>query len=411
MEQIWFYLEPYIFISDDENKFLFYNTNTSQGLLFEKNDVINKTVKHLQNPVNMYSILIDVKDMKNSDLYNLIVSLQEAGYGDVIEGDLTKPVIMPPVLNLQKSVERLKKNNMPTGDNILSYLHEVTIYINGNCHRNCNECRHLFKQLPFCTISDNILDFEELNSFLSSIAYTYTNINITGGNPFQYPKLYELLDVLGKRFAMQTFIINYKNIPDDINVLYIFSFAQFRLKIVVSGIYQIEEMMLIADKLRQGKINQLWEIAITSIDEFEKAEQLNVHLSERDIEVEIKPFYTTNNLSFFEENIFLRQEDIISVNLDRQDVFALQALNTNDFGKLVILSDGKVYANVNQPSIGYFQEPIWDILCRELENGKSWRNTRYNISPCNQCCFKLICPSPSNYELVIGKPNLCHVKP
>jgi hypothetical protein len=41
--------------------------------------------------------------------------------------------------------------------------------------------------------------------------------------------------------------------------------------------------------------------------------------------------------------------------------------------------------------------------------GDSRRHSRYRTGPCNQCRFKLICPSPSSYESVIGKPNLCHV--
>lgn len=32
-------------------------------------------------------------------------------------------------------------------------------------------------------------------------------------------------------------------------------------------------------------------------------------------------------------------------------------------------------------------------------------------NPCNACIYQWLCPSPSNYELAIGKPNLCHVKP
>lgn len=26
------------------------------------------------------------------------------------------------------------------------------------------------------------------------------------------------------------------------------------------------------------------------------------------------------------------------------------------------------------------------------------------------CIYQWLCPSPSNYELVIGQPNLCHIK-
>lgn len=46
--------------------------------------------------------------------------------------------------------------------------------------------------------------------------------------------------------------------------------------------------------------------------------------------------------------------------------------------------------------------PIW-------EEGKSWFNIR-NQPPCNSCIYQWLCPPPSNYEIAIGRPNLCHVK-
>jgi pseudo-rSAM protein len=115
-------------------------------------------------------------------------------------------------------------------------------------------------------------------------------------------------------------------------------------------------------------------------------------------------------LTFFEENIFMKQEDILDIRLDRQGIFALQELNTYKFGKITLMPDGKIYADINKDSIGNIKEPIVDVLCRELIYGDSWRHTRYQVRPCNQCRFKLICPSPSHYESAIGKPNLCHVK-
>jgi pseudo-rSAM protein len=80
------------------------------------------------------------------------------------------------------------------------------------------------------------------------------------------------------------------------------------------------------------------------------------------------------------------------------------------FGKMAIAANGHVYADVNKKPIGSIKEPIEDLLCRELVSGESWRYTRYEVKPCKQCRFKLLCPSPSGYESAIGKQNLCHIK-
>jgi len=410
LENIWLYLDPYVFISEDSEWYLFYNTHIKKGIVFERNKVINKVVSYLQQTDNMYSILITMKELEDNRLYEFVQSLQEAGFGNIIEGKLPKPIVMQPFLNLQKSVERMKKNNIPVSENIMSYLHDVTIYLNGTCVHDCKECRNMFKQWTCCTKSKNTLDFKQLKNFLQSIAYACPTINITGGNPFQYPELFELFEVLGRNESMQTFIVNYLNLPEDLDLLYIFTNKSFQLKIIVCDSYQIDSLIATADKLKKGNINQLWEIGITSIGEFEKAEQLSEQLAEYDIRTTVKPYFDGENLEFFEDNIFVAQEDILAVEFDRQGVFALQALNTNDFGKITVLSDGKIYANINREPIGKIEEPIGGILCKELEAGISWRNTRYQVEPCSRCCFRLICPSPSNYEIAIGRSNLCHVK-
>lgn len=51
---------------------------------------------------------------------------------------------------------------------------------------------------------------------------------------------------------------------------------------------------------------------------------------------------------------------------------------------------------------------IDDIVLREMKRGQSWFRIR-NQEPCNKCVLQWLCPSPSDYELAIGRPNLCGV--
>jgi pseudo-rSAM protein len=408
---LWFYLEPYVFISEDQDEFLFYNASLGKSMSFGKSEIINKVVKYLQNSENMYSIRMGVKELENEQLYHFIQSLQEASFGDMMEGHLPKPVIMPPILSLQRNVERLKTSVSLLNENILSYLHELTVFVNGKCKHHCKSCRNMFKQYPCCTKSDDTLDFSLLNDFLYSISYTGASVNITGGDPFQYPEFYKLYEALGKMDSLKTCIVNYRNIPDYPDILNLFANESFRLKITVNDSYREETLIAIAERLQHSNVNQLWETGITSVREYENAERLSEQISRRNIEINIKPFYNQKNLDFFKENIFIQQEDLMAIELDRQDIFALQELNIHHFGKITLMPDGKVYADINKGAIGNIREQTGDILCRELVNGDSWRYTRYRTGPCNQCRFRLICPSPSSYESVIGKPNLCHVIP
>ena len=89
---------------------------------------------------------------------------------------------------------------------------------------------------------------------------------------------------------------------------------------------------------------------------FEVSSEEDVQQSERLIEqyqidkYRLKPNYTGNNIRFFENEVFLSKEDILSSPMTMKDFFARQAMNLYDFGKITILPNGDVYANLNHPS-------------------------------------------------------------
>lgn len=407
MDALWLYLEPYTFISEDSEYFFFYNADSQIGVSFRKNASIIPIVKNLQDPEKLYSIRIDTKELEDDYVYDFINIVQTNGYGDVIEGDLPKPIIMPPILNLQRSVERLRQHNLPISEKILSYLHEVVVYVNGECSLSCERCKNGYRQHLCCTRSKYTLDFTLLKNLLAAISYTGASITILGGDVFKYTYLEELFNVLKGMNSVHTLITNWRNIPNDLTILNLLLHESFKLKVIINNPYQVDSVISLAKKIKKIGVDQSWEVSIASLSEYEKADNLNQQLSDLNIGVSIKPFYDGYNIAFFEENVFIDMEDINELKLDRQEIFALQELNTNDFGKMIVLPDGMVYANINNESIGNIKDPVEGLLCKELESSESWRRTRYKMEPCNQCRFKLICPSPSNYEMVIGRNNLC----
>ena len=128
-------------------------------------------------------------------------------------------------------------------------------------------------------------------------------------------------------------------------------------------------------------------------------------------EYKIEPEYRGDNLPFFEENVFLYEEDILSKHLSMQDLMRNQILNSNDFGKLSVCSNGDMYTNELSPTVGnIWTNDVRKLIYKEMTEGHSWLRIR-DQKPCCDCIYQWLCPSPSNYELAIGKPNLCHVKP
>ena len=123
----------------------------------------------------------------------------------------------------------------------------------------------------------------------------------------------------------------------------------------------------------------------------------------------LKPVYTGSNIRFFEENVFLSKEDILSVHQTVKDIFSHQAINVYDYGKINIISNGDVYANLNHEVLGnIYVDNIYEIVQKEVSKGESWFRIR-DQAPCSNCVYQWICPSPSDYEILIGRPNLCSV--
>jgi hypothetical protein len=140
-------------------------------------------------------------------------------------------------------------------------------------------------------------------------------------------------------------------------------------------------------------------------------EDVNLILNKTNINnYQITPIYTGSNISFFETNVYLTKKDILAMPIPHRIIFCNQKLNSNFFGKLYILSDGTVKANMNTDVLGNIDEnSLLKIIEIELNKNTAWRKIR-NSKPCNDCLYQYLCPPPSNYETVIGKSYLCHVK-
>ena len=97
----------------------------------------------------------------------------------------------------------------------------------------------------------------------------------------------------------------------------------------------------------------------------------------------LTPIFTGENMRFFEENVFLTKEDILSPPIMTiKDFFSRQAMNIYDFGKINIMPNGDAYANLNHPVLGnIYINSIYEIVQKEVDEGKSWFRIR-NEAPC-----------------------------
>ena len=375
----WFKIEPYVHISIVNSNVLLYNT--FDGSFIESKDIeIVKLLKETRLKENCGVVLLTAERYNLDNIRKFIMELRAKYMGDIIDIELSKskPVQIMPFTSLVNTQELFKKQNFPTGKKILEYLSEISIYVDYNT---------------------NIMD---LNSFLKSLPNIST-VNIIG-NLKDVANYKELLLVLDQFPSLKKITCNYSNVislqPEFVN--------NFSYSILINYPIDISKWNYSRRLLLNQSIPFECIFEVTSMDNYS---QINKFIEEFGIEKhQLKPVYTGDNIDFFKENVFLTKDDILSTPLSISDFFINQSMNIFDFGKIAIMSNGDIYANVNYPILGNIHtHSIYEIISKELEEGRSWLRIR-NQAPCNTCLYQWFCPSPSNYEIAIGRPNLCHVK-
>lgn len=406
MDKFWFLLSSHVFLWKKGNTILAYHEENFNKVEFESNSLFDIKYDEFKNLVNLYCVEVTQKELDDVSFASCVNRLVEAGMAKIIACDsiAAKPVSLPPVLSLQRRREKFVKDpKMAQYENFLYSLYELTIYLNGD---NVNE--NIFcRQLPCLSEGKTSLDYKELEFFLLNLVNSSVkNIRLTGTDVFLYNRYADLINLLDKMRLTKYLYASCLQIIENEEKVQVFSAEQFKLVIVIDKKHLFDERII--EVIKKGNLHCIYQFFVTSIEEYMYADSV---IEKWKIEVaDIKPVYTGNNLSFFEENVYASKEDIFAMKLNKRKVFAHQALNTNDFGKLTIVPDGTIFANLNFEEIGNIHSSdIRETVYQEIISGRSWLRIREQ-KPCCGCLYQWLCPSPSNYELVIGKSNLCHIK-
>ncbi len=411
MKNYWLYLDPYTFLFERNGHSVIYNTISNQGRKFKNTEKVKAIVNQLNDSKNMYCVEIPEADLKDSDLLDFVNYIHDTYSGDLLDSLSfpKKPVIFVPKFKINKTIEQLQETDFKlTSDDVLSYFNELSIYIGGGKPTSMLLDIPVYKQFDYNRdLGNNQLSIKDALSFISQIEYSPLGaINILGGNIFTYSELRDFAKGIEHIHAIKIFNTCYNDVPDNLTQFEFLSGEKARLKVLVDFPLNSEKLDHVISLIKSSKIQTQWLFAITSMEEFDEAE-LIIDVNGLDKAI-IKPVYTGANLPLFISNIYLDEEDILNTRLSRNDIFVKQVLNTYDFGKLILMADGKVYANANHEPIGLHDESVVGMILKEISNKNSWRRIR-DQKPCNDCVYQWLCPSPSNYELAIDKANLCSV--
>lgn len=374
----WFTIEPYVFISYTAKSILLYNTLDGTTIESENEEVI-ELLKEIIQEKNCGVVLLTHKRYKRKYINLFITELREKYMGDVIDVTLSKgkPVQLLPFFNFPGKYKIYKRHNFSLLKNVLEHLLEISIHVN------------------------TTTDVEILISFIQSIPGSPT-LNIIG-NIEEVTQYTKLLSYLNQLSSPKNILCCYRNV---IALQPLFD-NNFSYRISVDFPIDMQQWEISRQILLNQTLTAEYIFDISSDEEFWNAERI---IDEFQIEKYcLNPVYIGSNILFFKKNVFLTKEDILSTHMTIKDFFSRQAMNIYDYGKINIMPNGDTYANLNYPMLGnIYTDSIYEIVQKEVDEGQSWFRVR-NHTPCSNCVYQWLCPSPSSYEILIGRPNLCHV--
>lgn len=371
----WFMIEPYVFVSITNLSVLLYNTLDGAIIESEESEIL-ELLQEVVLKENGGVVLLSKNRCNQKNIKNFIVELRDKYMGDIIDASFSKgkPIQIMPYINF--SQKNNKKYNFYLLENIFDLLSEITFHI------------------------DHTTDIPQLILMIQLMPKK--NIYSIKVTDYNNKDLYRLLNFLDVHSLSNSILCPYNNIIgiDSIN--------KFSYKISVCFPLDYIQFKKSIELLRLQ--NKTFEY-IFYVDSLEDCEQTNMLIDHFNIKkYQLKPIYTGDNISFFEENVFLVKEDILEKKISIKDFFFKQNMNTYDFGKLNIMPNGDVFANMHYPSLGnIYINSTEELIHKELDLGKSWLRIR-NQDPCDRCVYQWLCPSPSDYEIIIKKNNLCHLK-
>lgn len=374
----WFVIDPYVYMAVTKKCSLLYNTLDGNSIESHEIEVIN-LLKEILQENNHGVVLLKNGRYKQKEIQSFIHEIREKFMGDIIDVSLSqcKPVQIMPYFNYPNKRNVYKKQNLILHENILENISEINIYL------------------------DSSIDTVKLIHFLESIPPKIT-LNIIG-NIENIINIDKLLIFFQQYTSTKNLIYSYKEITFPNSTFTNLFTHKVHVSFPVDKQKWNKTMQLLLEK--PFPVEYIFEV--TSLNDYKKSEHIIEHFHLE--KYNLKPIYTGSNIDFFKEYIFLTRKDILSTTMSIKDFFIKQSMNSSDFGKISIMPNGDAYGNIHHPVLGnIYKHSITEIIQKEINEGVSWFRVR-DKEPCNTCIYQWLCPSPSDYEIEIGYPNLCYV--
>ena len=397
----WFYLSPKVYVTCKENIFLYHTESGARLEVTERH--LKDLLQAVYEPKNLGVVEFPQELWKQEGTHALIeqmLSLHMAGLIP-IDREQGKPINFLPRLNLQKDVDKAVSIGELSlvVDDLLSYLSRLTLCLGGG--RLCpSYLSRVWREQEAHWMSPSLL-----YSLLEQARHSrLKQVGLYADSMFRHPQIKEILGLL------ENYEYDYQLWMSAKHYLQ----HQEQIKMCLRSMKCICHLSLLASATELEDLARMseedvplssWHFLIEDEAQYAHVEQFTERWGIG--QSELVPIYTGDNLPFFEEYIYLSEDDIFSEPIEMRRIFCNQKLNSNDFGALTVLPTGECRVSMNTPALGNLpQSSLLEILYKELTTNTAWRKTR-NSGKCQKCFFQYLCPPPSSYEQVIGREDLC----
>jgi pseudo-rSAM protein len=413
-QKYWFYIEPYTSVFRNKNSILVYNCINSKHKEYPNELAIRSFFNKILQPRNNRVISISEKEFIDDKTNILVNDLREIHVGDILkkEWSKNKPTQLTPILNLQCDIESFSKNRISRdGSAITNKIFELSIYINNSSSKTNPQYKNAFKQtlLPYSEKNQKEIGFSTIQKLITGFKGSSLGvINIIGGNIFLHSEIKEIINFLNKQNLKINYYFNIDDYQDSIGYIELINQENSYLTICVLNSFSIlrtvQNIFILCFKNFNYKFVIENEEDLFEIKKYIKESIL--------LNYSFYPLYNKRNFDFFKENVFITYDDLFNTKHNQLEIFQKEKINTNFFGKIIILANGDIFSNINEKKLGnILTHDLNEISLTELSIANSWFLTRMKVQPCSDCIYSRLCPPISNYEIVIGKMNLCTHNP
>lgn len=407
-KDLWFSINPFVYFEIKKNAALLYNSLSKEMVILEDKNMLS--VLQRLHDSERGGIWVSQHEYESDFFQNLNNLFHKYHFGKShLINQHKEPIVFQNELFFEKNFFDYsgdKEFAAYHSKDLFEELIQVNIYVTSYCENKCSICHMAAKQSLFCYSDDRTSSFMSCETFRKIIQILYHQncvINILGGDISKHPKLDGLMTIIS-------------SFPQKNVTLYLNStILESTMNTISNHLPPNLSFVLLFNSVKEYKsfchLNQIPTIVINKrivlvFSETDLIEMTNCD----DDSVTIIPIYDGSNIEFFEQFVYLNEKDLQDKKLSLEDILINKRMNVLNYGILFIQPDNSVSSCFCNTEIGRLEEGIENLLWREMKRKDGWVKTRTE-KPCNDCVYQFLCPPPSNYELAIGKPNLCTIKP